>query len=102
MQPDAEARLADVAAICAASVGLIRPGRNATRNASRPDSRASIAVVSQASSHHAPVGVSAPVKPSSSAARTIDDRYPIEARRSPAAAPAGWPCPPPTTERESS
>lgn len=64
----------NVAAICAASVGLIRPGRKATRNASRSDSRASIAAVSQASSHHAPVGMSAPVKPNSSAARTIEDR----------------------------
>lgn len=60
-----------VDAICAASVGETKPGRNATRNFSRSEFWLTIAVVSQASSHHAPVGVSAPVKPRSSAARAI-------------------------------
>ena len=58
-----------VEAIWAASVGLREPGRNATRNFSRSVSRSSAAVVSQASSHQVPVGVSAPSKPSSSAVR---------------------------------
>ena len=66
--------MANVAAICAASVGLMSPGRNAMRKASFSDSRASIAVVSQASSHQAPAGVSAPVKPNDSAARVIELR----------------------------
>ena len=60
-----------VDAICAASVGLIWPGRNATRNFSRSVTSVSIAQVSQASSHQAPVGVSAPSKPSCSALRAI-------------------------------
>ena len=60
-----------VAAICAARVGEIRPGRNATRNFSRSETRLSIAVDSQASSHQAPVGVSAASKPSCSALRAI-------------------------------
>ena len=61
----------NVAAICADSVGEIRPGRNATRNFSRSVTSVSIAVVSQASSHQAPVGVSAASKPSCSALRAI-------------------------------
>ena len=61
----------NVDAICAARVGEIRPGRNATRNFSRSVTSVSIAVVSQASSHQAPVGVSAPTKPSCSALRAI-------------------------------
>ncbi len=65
---------AKVAAICADRVGLTRPGRNATRNASEVVSRASSAAVTKASSHHAPVGMSAPVKPKDSAARTIEAR----------------------------
>ena len=60
-----------VAAICAARVGEVRPGRKATRNLSRSDSGASIAVASHASSHQAPVGVSAASKPSCSALRAI-------------------------------
>ena len=47
----------------------MEPGRNATRNFSRSVSRISADVVSQASSHHVPVGVSTPEKPSSSAVR---------------------------------
>ena len=58
-----------VDAICAASVGWTEPGRKATRNFSRSVSRISAAVVSQASSHHVPVGVRTPVKPSCSAVR---------------------------------
>jgi hypothetical protein len=58
----------NVAAICAASVGLIRPGRNATRNFSLRVDRTSIAVVTQASSHQVPVGARAPWKPICSAA----------------------------------
>ena len=58
-----------VAAIWAASVGEVIPGRKATRNLSRSDSGASIAVVSHASSHQVPVGVNAPVNPRWSAAR---------------------------------
>jgi len=56
-----------VAAIWAASVGVISPGRNATRNFSRDVCAISAAVVSHASSHHVPVGVSTPAKPSCSA-----------------------------------
>lgn len=56
-----------MAAIWAASVGEITPGRNATRNFSLVVSRISAAVVSHASSHHVPVGVSTPSKPSCSA-----------------------------------
>lgn len=59
----------NVPAICAASVGEMTPGRNATRNFSLLVSRISAAVVSQASSHQVPVGVSTPSKPSRSAAR---------------------------------
>ena len=39
------------------------PGRNATRNFSRSETWLSIAVVTHASSHQAPVGVSAASKP---------------------------------------
>jgi hypothetical protein len=60
-----------VDAIWAARVGESRPGRNATRNFSRSVTSVSIAVDSQASSHQAPVGVSAPTKPSCSAVRAI-------------------------------
>lgn len=60
-----------VDAIWAASVGETKPGRKATRNFSRSVCRLTMAVVSHASSHHAPVGVSAPTKPRSSAARAI-------------------------------
>ncbi len=45
------------------------PGRKATRNLSRSVVWVSIAVVSHASSHQAPVGVRAASKPLSSAAR---------------------------------
>ena len=51
------------AAICAASTGLITPGRNATRNFSRDVSRSSAAVVSQASSQNVPVGVRHALEP---------------------------------------
>ena len=47
------------------------PGRNATRNFSRSETGLSIAVEIQASSHQAPVGVSAASKPSCSALRAI-------------------------------
>ena len=57
------------AAIWAASSGEVSPGRKATRNFSRSETGASIAVLSHASSHHAPVGVSAASNPLSSAAR---------------------------------
>ncbi|MGC0380752.1 hypothetical protein RKD33_000969 [Streptomyces sp. SAI-129] len=60
-----------VDAICAASVGETKPGRNATRNFRRSVAWETIAVVSHASSHQAPVGVSAATKPRSSAARAI-------------------------------
>ena len=73
---------ANVAAIWADSVGLTSPGRNATRNASDLVSRASSAAVMKASSHHAPVGMSAPVNPKDSAARTIEARYSMDASRS--------------------
>ena len=62
-------RFWNVPAICAARNGATRPGRNATRNFSRSEVWLSIAVDSHASSHHAPVGVSAASKPLSSAAR---------------------------------
>ena len=62
------------AAICAASTGLITPGRKATRNLRVRVSRISAAVVSQASSQNVPVGVSTPVKPSRSAARATSAR----------------------------
>ena len=58
-----------VAAICAASVGEVMPGRNATRNFSRSETLLNMAVDSHASSHQAPVGVSAASKPSCSALR---------------------------------
>ena len=61
----------NVPAIWAARNGEVRPGRNATRNFRRAETWLSIAVDSQASSHHAPVGVSAASKPRSSAARAI-------------------------------
>ena len=60
-----------MAAIWADSVGEISPGRNATRNLSRSVTSVSMAVASQASSHQAPVGVSAPSNPSCSALRAI-------------------------------
>ena len=60
-----------VVAIWAASVAEVRPGRNATRNLSRSETELSIAVESHASSHQAPVGVSAASKPSCSALRAI-------------------------------
>ena len=63
-----------MAAICSASVGEVIPGLNATWNFSRSDSGASMAVVSQASSHQAPVGVSAASKPSCSALRATCPR----------------------------
>ena len=62
------------AAICAASTGLITPGRNATRNFSRDVSRSSAAVVSQASSQNVPVGVSTPSNPTFSAVRATSAR----------------------------
>ena len=60
-----------MAAIWAASVGEVTPGRNATRNLSRSDRWASAAVVTHASSHQGPAGVSAPSNPNDSAARVI-------------------------------
>ncbi len=60
-----------VAAICADRVAEVSPGRNATRNFSRSETLLSIAVESHASSHQAPVGVSAASKPSCSALRAI-------------------------------
>ena len=60
-----------MAAIWAASVGDISPGRNATRNLNRSVTWVSPAVMTQASSHHELVGVSAPSKPSCSAERAI-------------------------------
>jgi hypothetical protein len=60
-----------VEAICAASVGDSTPGRNATRNLRRDVSPINAAVVSHASSHHVPVGVSTPVNPTCSAVRAI-------------------------------
>lgn len=63
-----------VVAIWAASVGEVSPGRKATRNLSLSDTPASIAVLTQASSHQAPVGVSAASKPSCSALRAICPR----------------------------
>ena len=56
-------------AIWAARNGAVSPGRKATRNFSRSETWLSIAVESQASSHQAPVGVSAASKPMSSAPR---------------------------------
>ena len=64
-----------VDAIWADSVGLIMPGRNATRNFSRSVTSVSIAQVSHASSHQVPVGVSAASNPSCSALRAICPRY---------------------------
>lgn len=63
-----------VEAIWAAKVGERKPGRKATRNFSRSVCWLTIAVVSQASSHQAPVGVRAPSKPRCSAARAIWER----------------------------
>ncbi len=60
-----------MAAIWAARVGEVSPGRNATRNFSRCVWPISAAVASQASSHQVPVGVSTPVNPSCSADRAI-------------------------------
>ena len=62
------------AAICAASTGLITPGRKATRNFSLEVSRSSAEVTSQASSQNVPVGVSTPSKPSFSAVRAMSAR----------------------------
>ena len=56
-----------MAAIWAARVGEISPGRKATRNFSREVSPISAAVASQASSHQVPVGVSTAANPSCSA-----------------------------------
>ena len=78
----------NVAAICAASVGDSSPGRKATRNFSRCVTCVSAAVAIHASSHHVPVGVSAPSKPSCSAERAICPRYSALGGRSPAAASA--------------
>lgn len=72
-----------VAAICAASTGEITPGRNATRNFSRSVCCDSATVVSQASSHHVPVGVSTASKPSCSAAFAICARYSMSGARTP-------------------
>jgi hypothetical protein len=63
-----------VAAICAASVGEIVSGRNATMNLSLLVSEASAAVVIHASSHQVPVGVSTDSNPSRSAARATSAR----------------------------
>ena len=68
-------------AIWAAMNGEVRPGRNATRNFSRSETWLSIAVETQASSHQAPVGVSAASKPSCSALRAIWPRYGTDAGR---------------------
>jgi hypothetical protein len=59
------------AAICAASVGDMIPGRNATRNLRCSLTWLTMASMIQASSHQAPVGVSAASKPSCSALRAI-------------------------------
>src|SRR3954451_23944839 len=88
-----------VPAICAARNGEVKPGRDATRNFSRSDTWLSMVVDSQASSHQAPVGVSAASKPASSAARATWPRYDTLAGRPAGAAPT--PCPPPTTWRPS-
>lgn len=77
-----------MAAICAASVGEITPGRNATRNFSRSVCCASATVVSQASSHQVPVGVSTASKPNCSAALAIWARYSMSGGRTPRTAPA--------------
>jgi hypothetical protein len=50
----------NVPAMCAASVGDVIPGRNATMYFSRSVSLVSAAVTSHASSHQTPVGVSTP------------------------------------------
>ena len=62
-QPAARNAAGKVAPICAARVGLIRPGRNATRNFRVSVVSTSMAVVSQASSHQVPVGVRTASKP---------------------------------------
>ncbi len=86
-----------VVAICAASVGLINPGRNATRYFSDSVLLISIAVVSQASSHHKPVGVSTASKPLISAA-CASWEISQSAGRSPRML---LPCPPAMRSRES-
>ena len=90
-----------MAAICAASVGEMRPGRKATRNFSRSVTSVSMPVASHASSHHAPAGVRAASKPSCSALRAIWPRYPSEAGRMTPAEPVATPWPPPTMSRPS-
>ena len=59
------------AAIWAASVGDVSPGRNATRKSSFFVTWDRPAVVTHASSHHEPVGVRAASNPSCSAERAI-------------------------------
>ncbi|CAM5278802.1 hypothetical protein SGRI78S_02348 [Streptomyces griseus subsp. griseus] len=59
------------------------PGRNATRNFSRSVCWASATVVSQASSHQVPVGVSTASKPNCSAALAIWIRYSMSGARTP-------------------
>ena len=60
-----------LAAWWAASVGEMRPGRNATRNLSLVVTWVNAAVMIQASSHHVPAGVSTDSNPSCSADRAI-------------------------------
>ena len=100
----------NAAAIWADSVGEVTPGRNATRNLRLRVSRISAAVTSQASSHHVPVGVSTPSKPSWSAVLAMDARYSMSASRKWLAVPRPstgrpMPCgtlwPPPTRPRAS-
>ena len=70
-QTTAPTAIGRFAAIWAASVGLSNPGRRATRNLSVSVVSSIIAVVSHASSHHAPVGVRTASKPFVSAAAPI-------------------------------
>jgi hypothetical protein len=60
-----------VAAIWAARVGEVNPGRKATRKRKRSVTWLGAAVITHASSHQLLVGVSAASKPSCSAERAI-------------------------------
>ncbi|SKY91822.1 Uncharacterised protein [Mycobacteroides abscessus subsp. abscessus] len=66
---------ANVAACWAANVGVINPGRNATRNFSLLVSWMRAAVVTHASRHQVPVGVSTDSNPSFSAVLATRVRY---------------------------
>ena len=72
-----------MAAIWAARVGEISPGRKATRNFSLLVCVLGAAVASQASSHPVPVGVSTAANPSCSAALATCPRYSMSGGRSP-------------------